>query len=176
MRKLLLLDCDGTIRKPLSKSKFIEHPRDQRVIQGAAQAIAYFSYSGYTAVGITNQGGVAAGHKSLDDCIEESLYTLELLPNLEAIYFCPTFKGDCCGLVKQGTYTEYSGQDMRKPGSGMLELARQHYNTSVDDCIYIGDRTEDKQAAIKAGVTFFDAAYWRKNYEVIAKSAMSCSS
>lgn len=38
--RLLLLDLDGTIHEPLSGEKFIQHPRDQRIIKGADKAIA----------------------------------------------------------------------------------------------------------------------------------------
>ena len=39
------------------------------------EAIAHFVQSGYTVIGITNQGGVAAGHKNLYECIEEQEHT-----------------------------------------------------------------------------------------------------
>ena len=63
MTKLLLVDCDGTIRKPITRNQFIQHPRDQKIIAGARCAIAHFHNRGYTIIGITNQGGVAMGYK-----------------------------------------------------------------------------------------------------------------
>lgn len=38
--KLLLLDLDGTVRKPISDSTFIRHPEDQQIIPNAGWAIA----------------------------------------------------------------------------------------------------------------------------------------
>lgn len=97
--KLLLVDLDGTVRQPRSGSKFIQHPRDQQVIPGAAVAIARYHEQDWMIVGITNQGGVAAGHKQLEDAIAEQLYTLELVPQMLGIYFCPDFEGKHCWFV-----------------------------------------------------------------------------
>lgn len=101
MAKLLLTDCDGTIRKPKSRTKFIQHPHDQKIIKGADQAIAHYAQQGYTIMGITNQGGVAKGYKTLTECVEEQEYTLELLPQLERILFCPDFEGMVCHEVSR---------------------------------------------------------------------------
>lgn len=35
MFKLLMLDLDGTTRESLSGERFVQHPRDQRIIKGA---------------------------------------------------------------------------------------------------------------------------------------------
>jgi len=67
--RLLLVDLDGTIREPLSGGQFIQHPQDQRIIKGADKAIAHYHKEGWVIVGITNQGGVAAGFKQLSDAI-----------------------------------------------------------------------------------------------------------
>jgi len=68
--KALLLDLDGTIRRPTS-GKFIEYPNDQEPIEGAIKAMEIYHQEGWTMIGITNQGGVAAGYKSLKSAIEE---------------------------------------------------------------------------------------------------------
>ncbi len=88
---LLLIDMDGTLREPLSGQQYFQHPQDQRIIAGAEIAIGAYK-DDWIIVGITNQGGVAAGHKSMQECIKEQQYTLELLP-LREIYFCPDFQG-----------------------------------------------------------------------------------
>ncbi len=85
MTKLLLLDLDGTCREPASGEKFIQHPLDQRVIFGADKGVAHAHKQGWTIIAISNQGGVAAGHKLLEDAIAESHYTL-----------CPDFEGKHC--------------------------------------------------------------------------------
>lgn len=104
MHKLLLLDLDGTLREPLRGTQFTQHPRDQQIIAGADRAISHYHERGWLAIGISNQGGVAAGHKSLDSAISEQQYTLELFPELRAIYFCPDFEGkQCIKVGRQST-------------------------------------------------------------------------
>ncbi len=48
--KILIVDMDGTVRSPLSDNKFIQRPGDQKVIQGAEGAIAYFASDGWKIV------------------------------------------------------------------------------------------------------------------------------
>lgn len=71
-KKLLLTDCDGTLRESASGEKFIHNPRDQQIINGADKAIAYYHFKGWLIIGISNQAGVNAGHKSLEDVIAGS--------------------------------------------------------------------------------------------------------
>ena len=90
------MDCDGTIREPSSRAKFISSPDDQKIIKGANDAIARWFNERYTAIGITNQAGVAAGHKSLDDTIKEQQITLKLSPQIQSILLCPDYEGNQC--------------------------------------------------------------------------------
>ncbi|WP_414755593.1 hypothetical protein [Anabaena sp. CCY 9910] len=45
--KLLILDLDGTVRRPKSGAKFINTPLDQEIIPEAAKAIAFYKSEGY---------------------------------------------------------------------------------------------------------------------------------
>jgi D-glycero-D-manno-heptose 1,7-bisphosphate phosphatase len=171
-RKLLLLDCDGTIRRPKTYAhgsgaqvhhEFIESPTDQELIPGAAEAIARCTVTGnWSVVGISNQGGVAAGKKSLSDACEEQRYTLELCPLLMAILFCPDWDGEICYRTRLPFGTQrvhhFVGQ-YRKPGPGMLLEAAYLYK--ADTLLYVGDRPEDQQAAMNAGIDFLWADAWR---------------
>lgn len=184
-KRLLILDCDGTIREPLSGGKFIQHPRDQKIIHGADEAIKLFAKRGWRIVAITNQGGVAAGHKhkSLDDCIEEQLYTLQLFPDLEAIYFCPNpiRPQEICYKVSRlssevSKMLDKDGQvygGFRKPNPGMLRLACAEYQPK-NIAFYVGDRPEDEQAALKflslkdrCHFEFYWAKGWRNDPGVL---------
>ena len=62
MMSLLLIDMDGTLREPLSGQQHFQHPKDQHIIAGAEIAIRAYK-DDWIIVGITNQGGVGAGHK-----------------------------------------------------------------------------------------------------------------
>jgi len=166
---LLLVDLDGTLREPLSGQQYFQHARDQQVIAGADIAIRTYKED-WIIVGITNQGGVAAGHKSIQECIKEQQYTLELFPELKEIYFCPDFEGKKCFRVTRHNVhnhskTKWSGQ-YRKPGAGMLKLAMVRHKNSPEDSYYVGDRPEDEAAARRAGVQFQWAADWIKQHQV----------
>ena len=48
---------DGTLREPLSGQQYFQHPKDQRIIEGAQVAIGAYK-DDWIIAGITNQGGV----------------------------------------------------------------------------------------------------------------------
>ena len=176
MTKLLLVDCDGTIREPLSGAKFISHPRDQRIMAGADKAIAHYHKQGWTIVGISNQAGIAAGYKSIEDAIAEQQYTLSLFPEMTAIFFCPDFEGQhCClvGIVEKPRAIHLAdwAADLigtfRKPDPGMINAALRMTNILLaarHESWFVGARAEDEQAAAAAGINYLDAAIWRSRF------------
>lgn len=175
MTKLLLVDLDNTIREPLSGNKFISHPRDQRIMAGADKAIAHYFQRGWSIVGISNQGGIASGYKSMEDALAEQKYTLELFPEISYILFCPDFEGRLLYKVSRIEWHNFVGDqgEFRKPAPGMLHWARlnppyffgQYFDVAlIEACWYIGDRAEDVGAAEAAGVNYLDAAIWRQRF------------
>ena len=135
MNKILFVDLDGTVRRTKSGAIFINTPQDQEIIPGVTEAIA--RYPDHYVIGITNQGGVAAKKKSLVSAIAEQQYTMELLPQLLEIYFCPDFEGrECYKLVSTDNTIRCAAINFqqepqllkwqglcRKPNPGMLEIA-----------------------------------------------------
>ena len=168
--KALLLDLDGTIRRPTS-GKFIEDPNDQEPIEGAIKAIKIYHQEGWIMIGITNQGGVAAGHKSLKGAIEEQRKTLEIFPLLSYIYFCPDFEGNLCYRI--GRFSTESIHEIypniigeyRKPNSGMIKASLRFleawHGREIEKALMVGDRSEDEEAAKNAGIHFLSADIWR---------------
>jgi D-glycero-D-manno-heptose 1,7-bisphosphate phosphatase len=167
MKKALFVDLDGTIRQSIANpSGFISHPFDQELIAGAKRAIDKYLSDGWVLFGVTNQAGVAAGHKSLKDCIVEQSRTIELA-GLESVFFCPDFDGlqcyqvlnierDCIALHDQDD--RWIGQ-YRKPNAGMLLHAIDIYVPT--EILFIGDREkEDKGAAMLANIPFKFASDW----------------
>lgn len=59
MTKLLLLDKDGTLIKPASGAKFVQHPEDQELLPNVAEVIARYAAEGWTMAIASNQGGCA---------------------------------------------------------------------------------------------------------------------
>ncbi len=185
MTKLLILDMDGTIRVNGAAdfdnleltSGFINSPRDQKLIPSAIAAMKQFKSKGFTIIGASNQGGVAAGKKSLDDCIAEQAYTIELAYEADIeiaeILFCPDYEGKICMSVdgsKDGHW-DYSERykdcaPFRKPSGGMIDVGMFLYIDPFEysEVIFVGDRDEDEQAAKAANVQFIHAAEWRTSY------------
>lgn len=184
MTQLIVFDKDGTLIEPLSGEKFIQSPTDQKILPGAAEAVANFHQRGYKICIASNQGGVEAGYKLIDFAIVECRYALELFPQVDFVLFAPNYKGDVCFQVFRDRTIEiqypsvsvpvYGGCEIRKsvrdfgsfrkPGAGMINLAIWHYNTLPSQTWMVGDRPEDEQAAEAAGVQFMAADVVRDRY------------
>lgn len=173
--RILLTDCNGTIREPESGEKFIQHPLDQRIIFGADTALSNYHPKGWLIIGISNQGRVAAGHKVLEDAIAESHYTLKLFPQILCIYICPDFEGKHCWLIGRKheevpVHTTEWGREFvgtfRKPQPGMLNAAikMSGFNSLKSEYWFIGDRPEDEEGAMRAGVNFMPADIWLNRF------------
>ena len=176
--KILFLDLDGTIRRPKSGEEFTQAPDDLEPIAGAQEAIARYAPD-HIIYGISNQGGIAAGHKSLPRVFFEMQFTLELFPQIRSILFCPDFEGSKCWETEQGGGTcvfdlqeeRADCEDLapfRKPSPGMVqlifyrELAVNLRRILYEDCLFIGDRPEDAECAQNAGINFMWAKDWRE--------------
>ncbi|MGB6301159.1 MAG: polynucleotide kinase [Rivularia sp. (in: cyanobacteria)] len=166
MFKLLMLDLDGNVRYPKSGAKFISKPDDQAIYEPVEWLLSN-PYRDCYVTGITNQGGVAAGYKSLEDAIQEQQITLRLCPLINCIYFCPDYEGEVCYKVETSQPTQiYKNEcgltlltpSFRKPGWGMLGLAASAFE--LEDCLYVGDRAEDEQAAASFGCEFKTEKQW----------------
>lgn len=170
--KILFLDCDGTIRKPKSRAKFINSPEDQILIDGVEKALEKHKKQGFKIIGITNQAGIAAGHKSMGDAVKEQLITLRLAPQLDSILFCPDFEGLECWKVYlpqeamqiSGLYEEIDLIQYRKPSPGMIEYCLIENKCDRNECWMIGDRPEDEECARNAGINFLPADIWHQRH------------
>ena len=167
MTKLLLLDKDGTLISPKSGAKFVGDPWDQLPLPNVSDRLRKYATEDWKMAITSNQGGVGVGHKSLENCILEMKFCLELFPEIVEAYFCPDFEGSGCWRVwgectreEQIMYgaNSFETTDLqvaglfRKPNPGMLTLAANFYN--FDEILYVGDRPEDEGAAIAANIPF----------------------
>jgi D-glycero-D-manno-heptose 1,7-bisphosphate phosphatase len=103
-------------------------------------------------------------------------YTLELLPKLSAIYFCPDLQGINCWRVTSNASVKIADHSLkgknfyvekigyRKPGAGMIFQASLDFEIDLAQSWMVGDRPEDKQAALTAGVNFMLADNWRNKF------------
>ena len=184
MAKFILFDLDGTLRQTKSGATFINDPADQQAIAGTQKALNYYASKEFICIGITNQGGVAAGHKSLADAEREQEITLNLFPELLCIYFCPDFDGNDCWLKSRENpafpiHNSWAKQflgEFRKPGAGMIKAAiLNHYGNGMpDDCWMIGDRPEDQKCAEAAGVKFVWASVMHSKFAGSGMREIDC--
>lgn len=172
MTKIIFFDLDGTLRETASGKTFINEPTDQKAIKGTQKALAYYQEKGFICIGITNQGGVAAGHKSLESAIEEQRITLELFPELSEIFFCPNYGGESCWQVSRDNvplefiapFSEEGEAILcRKPSHGMLDISARSM-ADLSNCWMIGDRPEDQQCAEAAGAKFIWASIMHNKF------------
>jgi D-glycero-D-manno-heptose 1,7-bisphosphate phosphatase len=173
--KIAGFDLDGTLRETKSGERFINNPEDQQPIAGAVRAVNYCKNLGYRCIGITNQGGVATGHKSIGSAAREQQITLELFPELDYIYFCPDLGNECWLVCRNNPPSEihkswahqYIGK-FRKPNAGMIEAAILNYGGrhlhDYSGSFFTGDREEDLQAAALSNLPFYYAVDFRENY------------
>ena len=162
---ILFTDLDGTVRQPKSPGQFITGPKDQQLIPGVLKKIKEYHDNNWIIAGITNQAGVASKHKTLHSCIEEQLYTLRLIPQMHSISFCTDFDGlEGYRVYSTGALKKLpSGRNYRKPNPGMLIQFIEDIicPVMVGDCLMIGDRIEDKEAALASDIQFAWAEDWR---------------
>lgn len=169
MTKILFCDIDGTLTGTVSGATFKSNPSDVLVLRGVENALAHYAKEGYLIIGISNEGGVGAGHKKLEAAFEEKQYTCLLLPPLDTIYFCPDFAGQILCRADRDTATEVQVEagkysSFRKPGSGMIEYCLSLYGGDVGKCWMVGDRPEDEKAAEAMGMNFIAADVWRDKF------------
>lgn len=159
--KLFLFDLDGTLRQTKSGMTFINNPTDQQPTPGSQKALIYYTAKGFACHGITNQGGVAAGHKSLESAFMEQQITLSMFPQLQSILMCSDYDGKVCHRIYpgqdafdiSGKYPDLIGT-YRKPFAGMANHLLISNEVAASECWMAGDRTEDMACAIAAGIRF----------------------
>ncbi|MEY3302861.1 MAG: hypothetical protein RLZZ139_1234 [Cyanobacteriota bacterium] len=167
--KILFLDLDGTVRRTKSGATFINDPYDQELIPGTKEAIA--RYQGWKIVGVTNQGGVKAGFKSLENCFEEQRQTLKLLPEMSLLLFCTNdgssgWRLSQRGLQMDGLAIPCNAKrygNFRKPNPGMIRLGLEYYKEKPEQILMVGDRSEDQECAANANINFIWAEEWRND-------------
>lgn len=162
--KILILDKDGTLTTTVSGHTFVQHPEDQKLLPGVLETINRFKKDGWRIAIASNQGGVKAGFKTLDEAIKEMRFCLSLLPQIELALFCPD-DGYQCYLIEgeKGDLFECPHMgNFRKPEPGMINYAVYRLGGSEEaEVLFVGDRPEDHKAALNAGVSFMDAEEWR---------------
>jgi D-glycero-D-manno-heptose 1,7-bisphosphate phosphatase len=160
-RRAVFIDRDGTISEEVG---YINHASRFRMFPYAAAAIKLLNESGWLAIVITNQAGVARGYFS-----EEMIHTVHKrmeddlasgAARLDAVYYCAhhpsvgeaPYRFDC---------------DCRKPRPGLISQAAAEFDIDLPASWMVGDRYSDVALARNAGVksAFVLSGYGRGEWE-----------
>ncbi|MBN2371210.1 MAG: HAD family hydrolase [Vicinamibacteria bacterium] len=145
MKRAVFIDRDGTLAHEVG---YINHISRFRLYSFAVDAVRLINRSGWLAVLVTNQSGVARGlfPESLLDQVHESLRVTLAAgdAHLDAIYYCPhhptagvpPYRRDCV---------------CRKPRPGLLHQAASDLGVDLARSYMIGDRVIDLETAWNAG-------------------------
>lgn len=156
VRPVLCLDADGTIRRSKSGKQFIQGPDDIELMPGIEEKIWDFRNNGYLILVVSNQGGVAHGFKSTQQAEAEMDATIKLFKKN------PFHGYKQCYHMADGKEYPYNHRSLfRKPCIGMLaefesEAWKGGFIVDWDGSLFVGDREEDKQCALNAGIPYVD--------------------
>ena len=140
MRKILFLDRDGVVN---IDKHFVSKIEDIVFVEGIFQLCKYFEEHDYQIIIATNQSGIARGLFSEQEFQAIMFFILEEFRRhgivVLACFHCPHGPEDNCTC--------------RKPMPGLFTQALRQFNTEAENCISIGDRERDIEAALAAGIS-----------------------
>lgn len=139
MNKLILLDRDGIIN--YDSLQYIKSPDEFILLPGSADAIARLTRAGFRVAVATNQSGVA---RKLYDETQLAAIHDKMLTSVAAVG----------GVIDAVTYCPHMPEwncSCRKPMPGLLYELAAHFDCSLSQVPFVGDRVSDIQAALAAG-------------------------
>jgi D-glycero-D-manno-heptose 1,7-bisphosphate phosphatase len=155
MKPAIFMDRDGTLSHEVG---YVNHLSRFRLYPYAVDAVRLINRSGFLAVVVTNQAGVARGYfpESLVHEVHGALRTAMERggARLDGLYVClhhpsagePPYREDC---------------DCRKPRPGLLRRAEAELGVDLRRSWVVGDRRNDVEVAWNAGAR---AALVRSGY------------
>jgi len=137
--KTIFLDRDGVINK---EKQYLYKVKDFEFIDGVFESCRSFNAQGFQIIIVTNQSGIARGFYKEKDFYKLTNWMLNEFKtnnvNILDVFHCPhSVNSDC---------------DCRKPKAGMFIKATSVYKIDLEHSWMIGDKEEDIQAAINAGI------------------------
>lgn len=158
---VLYLDLDDTVRKGKDTlGRFVNKAEDVEVFPEVPGILAEYKRRGWRIIAISNQGGVALGILSMEDCARAMLETQRQCNDLfDKIVFCthhpdapdPEYAICWCRKPRIGLITEAS--------NGLAQTHNEYYPPHL--ALMVGDRIEDQECASNAGIAFMWAELWR---------------
>lgn len=160
---VLFLDLDGTVRWGKDElGHFGKGPEDVHVFDEVPDLLRRYKMLGWRIAAVSNQGGIALGHLTRDECAAAMMET----------------HAQCGGLFDEMAWCSHhpDAKDpemavcwCRKPRAGLIiECAKSMVERHPTEMypphlgLMVGDRPEDKGAAENAGLGFMSASEWRE--------------
>lgn len=163
----IVCDFDGTIRHPPEGIEFINHAEHVRMYPGVFEKLWHHRDNGHIILGLTNQGGVAFGHKTPDDLLREARRMRQIAEDRGRRW--PFHEWFAALLMEGGSIPPYASRSLcRKPNYGGLSvLARKVWENHKirvdwDRSIMVGDSEEDFKCSKNAGIRFLRAETFRE--------------
>jgi D-glycero-D-manno-heptose 1,7-bisphosphate phosphatase len=159
---VLYLDLDGTVRHGYDElQRFVNSPADVVIFPEAATMMRRWKQAGGRIIAVSNQGGIALGHLTVDACAEAMQQT-------HVLTGCLFDKVSWCSHHPDATHPEMARCWCRKPSPGLIVKSALDLAARYPGEIYppymglmVGDRLEDQECARLAGLDFQWADDWR---------------
>ncbi len=146
-RPAMFIDRDGTLSQEIG---YVNHASRFRLFPFAVDAIRLVNRSGFLAVLVTNQAGVARGYfpeKTIGEVHEVVTSALaQGGAHLDGLYYCPHHP-------TAGEPPYRCACDCRKPLPGLLHRAERELGADLARSYVIGDRHGDLALAWSVGAT-----------------------
>ena len=159
----VFLDRDGVIN--IDKN-YVYKIKDFEWITDIKQAIKFINDNGYYVFVVTNQSGISRGYYSIKDM--EKLhkyinYELNLIgTKINAFFYSP--------YHPEAIDTRFVHlSNLRKPNTGMLELALKEWDIEKEKSFLIGDKKTDIKCANKFGINGYIFDYKKDNILKLVK-------
>ena len=146
---IAFLDRDGV----LNVDKGYVHKKiDFEWIEGAIETIRFLNKNNYLVIVVTNQAGIGRGYYSEKDVNELHAFMNSELSNhcasIDDFFFSP--------YHPEGIFQHYKNLEyLRKPNTGMLELAVKKWGINKSKSFLVGDMKHDIDCAKSFGIKSF---------------------
>ena len=139
MSNAVFFDRDGTIN---IDEGYTYKTMDLKFFSRAIKGLQMLSQSPFKLIIISNQSGIGKGYfkeEDYDAFMKEMIKQLKKEKvRIDAAYYCPHKPDDNC--------------DCRKPRLGNVKKAQKEFNLDLKKSYIVGDKTEDIQTGINAGM------------------------
>lgn len=162
---LLCLDLDGTVRHGYDElGRFVNTAEDVVVFPEAVEMMRRWRAGGGRIIAVSNQGGIALGYFTRDQCAATMVRTYELADELfDKMLWCSHHPG--------AKDPEMARCWCRKPAPGLIIEGAIDLGNHLPEYyppymgLMVGDRPEDQECARLAGLDFQWAKDWRAQAE-----------